>query len=218
MKIILLGPPGAGKGTQAEVLSRTYKMLHVSTGDMLRESVKNKTEAGLLAKSFMDKGELVPDNVVTAIVVSRISKPDAKAGFMLDGFPRTVQQAVELEKQLESAKQKIDLVLYFNTAEKTAIERLTGRRVCTKCGLNYHVKNKPPKKMNVCDSCGAGLIQRDDDKLETIKNRLNVYQKQTAPLLSFYKERSTLREVSGDLNVNELFLKLKDLFLNEKLS
>jgi len=218
MKIILLGPPGAGKGTQAVVLAKTYRLLHVSTGDMLREAVKNGTEAGLLAKGYMDKGELVPDAVVTKIVVDRISKPDAKEGFMLDGFPRTVNQAVELEKQLNNLKQKIDLVLYFNTKEETSIERLTGRRVCPKCGLNYHIKNKAPKNGNNCDSCGSGLIQRDDDKLETIKNRLAVYLKQTAPLLSFYKERALLREVSGDMEVNELFGRLKGLFKKEKLA
>ena len=218
MRLVLLGPPGAGKGTQAVVLSNNYDIIHVSSGDLLREAVKNKTEAGNLAKSFMDKGELVPDDVVTEIVAERLSKSDAKKGFILDGFPRNEKQAFELAKQLKKIGEKLDLVLFFKTMGSTVIERLAGRRVCPKCGLNFHIKTRPPKKRDVCDTCGSTLISRDDDKAETIKYRLKVYERQTRPLLSYYKKEGILREVMGDLNVDDLFKELKELFVNEKLT
>lgn len=217
MKLVLLGPPGAGKGTQAAVLSKKYGIIHVSTGDMLREAVKNGTQAGKDAKSYMDKGELVPDAIVTKIVVDRLSQKDASKGFMLDGFPRNTNQGVELENQMKKMGLKLDLVLYFNTSEKTVVERLTGRRVCTKCGQIFHISNKPSKKEGICDTCASPLIQREDDKAETIKNRLKVYREQTAPLLDFYKTRGLLKEVSGDMNVDELFVELEKLFQKEKL-
>lgn len=217
MNLVLLGPPGAGKGTQAGVLSDRFKMLHVSTGNILREAVKSKTETGLAAKSYMDKGELVPDQVVSSLIAERISKEDAKNGFILDGFPRNTSQGIELEKKLQDLNMQLDMALYFNTSESTSIARLTGRRVCSSCGLNFHIKNMPSKVEGICDSCGGRLIQRDDDTIDTIKNRLKVYQEQTAPLLSFYRDRNLLKEVSGDLDVNTLFEELRALFKQKKL-
>jgi len=217
MRLVLLGPPGAGKGTQAAVLSKAFKVVHVSTGDMLREAVKTGSKAGLLAKEYMAKGELVSDEIVTKIVAERISKEDAKNGFILDGFPRTKVQAIALDKELRELNMPIDLVLYFSTKESTSITRLTGRRVCKKCGLNYHIKNMPPKTKGKCDVCSGELMQREDDKVDTIKNRLKVYAEQTEPLLSFYKDKSLLREARGDLDVDKLFEKLSNLFKKENL-
>lgn len=217
MKIVLLGPPGAGKGTQANVLSNKFGAVHVSTGDILREAVKNGSKMGLLAKTYMDKGELVPDEIVLSLVAERLSKDDAKGGFILDGFPRNKNQAIELEHRLKHLEMKLDMVLYFKTKESTSIERLTGRRICPKCGLNYHIKNRPPKKDNMCDACGIELIHRKDDEAETIKNRLKIYKNQTQPLLKYYKNSGLLRDVPGDLDVDALFKKLEILFKNEKL-
>jgi adenylate kinase len=212
MNLVLLGPPGAGKGTQAKVLSKEFKILHISTGDMLREAVKNETEVGKVAKSYMDKGELVPDSVVIDIVKERISKDDAKNGFMLDGFPRTDAQAVKLDEALSSAGKKLDLVLYFRTSEEVSISRLSGRRVCPICGAIFHIKNMPPKKDSICDRCGGRLIQRDDDKEDTIKRRLVVYENDTKSLIKYYKNKNILKEVSGDLEVAKLFDKIKVFF------
>jgi len=214
----LLGPPGAGKGTQSVVLSKEYGLPHISTGDILRESIKAGLPLGLEAKSYMDKGDLVPDEVVTGIVAERLSKPDAKKGFILDGFPRTLNQAKELDKSLKDMSSVLDLVLYFETSEKVAIERLTGRRVCKSCGFNYHIKNIPPKVEGVCDKCGKGLFQRPDDKEETVRNRLKVYEAQTSPLIDYYSGRSMLRKVSGDLGVDKLNKVLSKLFSDEKLA
>lgn len=218
MKIILLGPPGAGKGTQSLVLSKHYNIPHVSTGDILRESVKAQTKLGLEAKSYMDKGELVPDEVVIAIVVDRIKKDDARDGYILDGFPRTLRQAEALDAALKKNKSAIDMVVYFKTSEKIAIARLTGRRVCRKCGANYHMKNIPPKVEGKCDRCGSDLIQRPDDNEETVGNRLKVYAEQTRPLIKYYTDKGLLKEVSGDLDVKELFGILSKIFQEAKLA
>ena len=212
MNIVLLGPPGAGKGTQAKVLSQAFKVLHVSTGDMLRDALKKGQKVGKLAKSYMDKGELVPDNVVIDIVTERISQDDVKNGFLLDGFPRNEKQANELDQALGKRAKKLDMVLYFKTSPVTSIERLSGRRVCTKCGANFHVKNMPPKKNGICDYCKGILIQRDDDKKETVKNRLIVYEKETKSLIDYYKKKGIIKEISGDLNVESLFEEIKSLF------
>ena len=217
MRLVLLGPPGAGKGTQSVVLARDYKLPHVSTGDILTQSVKAGLPLGVKAKSYMDKGELVPDEVVTGIVADRLSMPDTGKGYILDGFPRTVNQARELDKALADAGSKLDLVLYFETSEKVAIERLTGRRVCKSCGFNYHVRNIPPKVAGKCDKCGGELFQRPDDSEATVRNRLKVYEVQTSPLVDYYKNRSVLRKVSGDLGVNELNKVLSKIFSDEKL-
>jgi adenylate kinase len=218
VKLILLGPPGAGKGTQSVVLSKTYKIPHISTGDILRESVKSGQALGLKAKSYMDKGELVPDEVVVGIVADRLKNDDTKKGYILDGFPRTVKQAEELDKALKTIRSSIDMVLYFETSAKTAIERLTGRRVCKACGFNYHVKNIPPKKAGICDKCGGELYQRPDDTEATVLNRLKVYEAQTAPLISYYAKSGILDKVSGDLGVNELNKVLSDLFAAKKIA
>lgn len=217
MKIVLLGPPGAGKGTQSVVLSKEYNIPHISTGDILRESVKAGEPLGLKAKSFMDKGELVPDAIVTGIVVERLKKPDASKGFILDGYPRTLKQGQDLDAALKAISASIDIVVYFETSERVAVERLSGRRVCKKCGFNYHVKNIPPKKSGVCDKCGSELFQRPDDKEETVLNRLKVYEAQTKPLIDYYTKQGILRKVSGDLNVDELFRVLSKLFVDTKM-
>lgn len=218
MKIVLLGPPGAGKGTQSAVLSKRYKIPHISTGDMLREAVKGSLPLGLKAKAYMDKGELVPDDVVIGIVVEALEKPGTKNGFILDGFPRTLKQAEEFDAALKCIKSSIDMVVYFETSPEVAIERLSGRRVCKACGFNYHVKNIPPKKEGICDKCGGELFQRPDDKSETVRNRLKVYEDQTRPLAAYYEKKGVLRKVSGDLNVDELFGVLSNIFSDAKLS
>ena len=218
MRIVLLGAPGAGKGTQGAVLSKSYNIPHISTGDILREAVKNGTPMGKKARIFMDKGELVPDEVVVGIIVDRLSKDDTKKGYILDGFPRTLKQAEELDAALERISSGIDMVLYFEIPENIAIERLTGRRVCKKCGTNYHVKNIPPKIDGVCDKCGGELYQRPDDKLETVKNRLKVYEDQTRPLIEYYMKSGTLKKVSGALDVKDLFKELCQVFSDAKLA
>ncbi len=218
MRLILLGPPGAGKGTQSVVLAREFKIPHISTGDILREAVKEGLPLGLKAKSYMDKGELVPDEVVTGIVVEALKKQDAKNGYILDGFPRTLKQANDLDESLSKSGASMDMVLYFETSEKTAIERLTGRRVCKKCGFNFHVKNIPPKEAGVCDKCGGELYQRPDDKEDTVRNRLKVYETRTKPLIEYYTKKGVLKKVSGDLGVDELFKALSKMFAGAKLA
>jgi adenylate kinase len=190
MKIILLGPPGAGKGTQAQLLTERFGLAHISTGDMLRSAIQNKTETGLKAKTFMDQGALVPDNVVIALVRERVQEPDCKNGYVLDGFPRTVDQAKALE-----GIAAIDAVIDINLPDEFLIERLSGRRVCPKCGRSYHVELL--KDQMTCEDDGTTLIQRDDDKPETVLNRLKVYYQKTAPLIEFYKAKGILRAVDG---------------------
>ncbi|MBL7156872.1 MAG: adenylate kinase [Candidatus Omnitrophica bacterium] len=217
MNLVLLGPPGAGKGTQAKVLSREFKFLHVSTGDMLREALKEGKEVGRRAKTYMDKGELVPDDIVIDIVIERISQEDAKKGFLLDGFPRNERQANQLDESLARVGKKVEMVLYFKTSSEVSIARLSGRRVCQACRANFHVKNMPPKKSGICDYCGGKLIQRNDDKEKTVKNRLVVYEKETESLIGYYKEKDILQEVSGDLDVDNLFEVIKVLLQKEGL-
>ena len=218
MKLVLLGPPGAGKGTQSVVLAKRYKIPHISTGDILRESVKLAQPLGLKAKSYMDKGELVPDEIVTDIVVERLKKDDTKDGYILDGFPRTLKQAEDLDEALKRAASATDMVIYFATSPAVAIERLSGRRVCKSCGFNYHVKNIPPKKEGICDKCGGSLFQRPDDKEETVRNRLKVYEDQTKPLIDHYVKKGLLKRVSGDMGVDELFKVLSKIFADAKLA
>lgn len=210
--IVLLGPPGAGKGTQAVILAKEYKVLHVSTGDMLREAIKEGSEAGLEAQKYMNAGELVPDGIVTRAVIDRMNKRDAASGVILDGYPRTVKQAESLESSLKKEGRSLEMVLYFRTSEKVAIERLAGRRVCSACGKNYHVKNMPSQKEGICDVCNGKLIQREDDNPETVKNRLAVYQEKTKDLIDFYKEQKLLVEVDGDLAADRLFGEIGALF------
>lgn len=217
-KIILLGAPGAGKGTQAGILVREYGLAHISTGDMLRSAIKEGSETGLKAKQYMDKGELVPDGVVTQLVIDRMEKPDAAMGIILDGFPRTSPQAESLDNALGDKDQSIDVVLYLKVSEDVVIQRLTGRRVCPKCGRNYHVTNMPPEKEGICDGCDVPLIQREDDTLETVKNRLKVYQQSTQDLVEYYREKGLLREVNGDLPAEKLFMDIDGLFRKEGMA
>lgn len=218
MKLVLLGPPGAGKGTQSAVLSKKYAIPHISTGDILRESVKSAEPLGLKAKAYMDKGELVPDEIVTGIVIERLKKDDTAKGYILDGFPRTLAQAEELDQALKRASSAIDMVVYFATSPAVAIARLSGRRVCKSCGFNFHVKNIPPKKEGVCDKCGGTLFQRPDDKEDTVRNRLKVYEDHTKPLIDFYVKKGSLKRVSGDMGVDELFKVLSKIFADAKLA
>jgi len=217
MNIVLLGPPGAGKGTQAKVLCEKFGFLHVSTGDMLREAVKNGTKIAEEAKAYMQKGELVPDEIVIAITTERISQIKKEVGFLLDGFPRNEAQADELDRALGKIEKKLDMVLYLKTSPQVSIDRLSGRRVCVGCGANFHAKNMPPKKDGVCDYCGGKLVHRVDDKEETVRKRLAVYENETKALIDYYRKKGILREVSGDLAVQELFSKIKGLFSKERV-
>ncbi|MBR2783686.1 MAG: adenylate kinase [Firmicutes bacterium] len=201
MKIVLLGPPGAGKGTQAEVLTKKLLVPHISTGDMFRAAIKNGTAMGIEAKSYMDRGQLVPDEVTVGIIKDRIAQADCSGGFLLDGFPRTIAQAEALD-QLLADQGGLDAVLNISVPLEKLVERLTGRWMCRKCGAIYHMLYNAPAKEGVCDACGGELYQRDDDKLETVTNRLSVYEAQTAPLIGFYEKQGKLFTVNGDQQVN----------------
>lgn len=200
MKLVLLGPPGAGKGTQANLLKELFGIAHISTGDILREEMKNGTPLGKEVKKFVESGALVPDEVVTKIIENRLTTKSSgnSKGFMLDGFPRTQTQAEDLDKILGSEKSSIDYAVYFESTLPVIIQRLTGRRVCRKCGALFHAVNKPPKKAGVCDLCGGELYQRSDDNEETIKNRMSVYEKNTQPILDHYKKQGKLIRVDAD--------------------
>ena len=202
MKIILLGPPGAGKGTQAKVLSQKLNLVHISTGDLLRQNVAKATPLGLEAKDYMNKGALVPDTLVTSMLSERFNQDDVKKGFILDGYPRTLKQAESLDALLKEKQYKIDKVFYLDTSEKVVIQRLSGRLVCSKCSANFHKTNMPPKKDMICDACGAALYQRQDDKEETIKNRLQVYKQESAPLIEYYQSKGKLVRVDSDQDAN----------------
>lgn len=199
MKLILLGAPGAGKGTQAEIISEKYAIPTVSTGNIIRAALKNGTEMGLKAKSYIDAGELVPDSVVIGIVKERLSEPDCKKGYILDGFPRTIPQAVALDDM----GFVIDAALSIEVADEEIVKRMSGRRVCEKCGASYHTDYKKPQKEGVCDLCGGSLVIRKDDEPETVKNRLNVYHEQTEPLKDFYKSCGKLITVKGQDEVKD---------------
>ncbi|OGW85701.1 MAG: adenylate kinase [Omnitrophica bacterium RIFCSPLOWO2_01_FULL_45_10b] len=203
-RIVLLGPPGAGKGTHAKILSERYGIPHISTGDLLRSQIQSGTALGKRAKTFIDNGRLVPDDLVVEMVKDRLGEPDVRAGYILDGFPRTVEQAKALDEMLKENKAPLNLVLEFDTSEAVIINRLSGRRTCARCNANYHVRNIPPKREGICDQCGSPLVQRKDDQPETIRKRLEVYERQTAPLIEFYKQRQLLRAVNGDLEVKPL--------------
>ncbi|MBD3379220.1 MAG: adenylate kinase [Candidatus Omnitrophica bacterium] len=215
MNIVLLGAPGAGKGTQAEILVNEYGLLHVSTGDMLRSAIKEGTETGLKAREYMDRGELVPDEVVCSLVMDRMSREDAEGGVILDGFPRTRNQAEVLDASLKAEERKLDKVLYVAVSDDVVIERLSGRRVCPNNCKVYHVTNMPPEKEGVCDVCGEKLLLREDDKPETVKNRLEVYKKSTRDLVDYYRDKGLLAEVNGDLEARKLFEEIDALFRAE---
>jgi len=210
LRIVLLGPPGAGKGTHAKILSERYKIPHISTGDILRSHMKSETPLGKKAKSFIDNGKLVPDDLVIEMVSHRLEKPDVKNGFILDGFPRTVEQAKALGAMLDERKIPLSFVLEFDTSEEVIIFRLSGRRACPKCGANYHLQNIVPKKDGICDHCGTALIQRKDDTIDTIRERLKVYHDQTEPLVKFYKDKKLLRVINGNLEIGPLQKQLSE--------
>ena len=198
MRVAFLGPPGAGKGTQARELAREWGVLHLATGDMLREAVAAGTAVGAEAKRYMDQGALVPDDVIIRLMAERLGAADAAKGFILDGFPRTIAQAEALAKLLKDRGQTLDAVVYFDVSEPELLRRLTGRRVCRACGHTYHLTSSPPKRAGVCDACGGELYQRDDDREATVRNRLEVYRRQTMPLLDYYRARNLLTTVSGE--------------------
>ncbi|GAN33686.1 MAG: adenylate kinase [Candidatus Brocadia sp. AMX2] len=201
MRIVFLGPPGAGKGTQAETISREKKLPHISSGNLLREAVETDTETGRKAREYIEKGLLVPDQIVVDIIKDRIVKDDCKDGFILDGFPRTVSQAKVLDEMLKQLGNKLDLVFYFSVSEESVILRLSGRRICSSCGANYHIKFVPSSKDGICDKCGGKLYQRADDKLETVSERLRVYHDQTEDLVEYYKKNGILKEIIADANI-----------------
>jgi adenylate kinase len=204
LRVIFLGPPGAGKGTQAQALAREWDVPHVATGDMLREAVAAQTPLGLEAKRHMDSGGLVPDDVVIGLVGERLAQPDARAGVVLDGFPRTVAQAEALDALFARTGLSLDRVIYFNVSRDELLRRLTGRRVCRACGHTFHLVSAPPKVAGKCDACGGELYQRVDDSEATVATRLDVYQKQTSPLLVYYRGRNLLAEVAGEGSVPEV--------------
>ena len=204
MNLIFLGPPGAGKGTQAKLLSARYEIPQISTGDILRASVREQTPMGLRAKSYMDSGSLVPDEVVVGIVEERLQKEDCKKGFILDGFPRTIAQADSLKVTLDSIGKNIQHVISIAVDNEELLTRITGRRTCEKCGKGYHVSFDPPKTQGKCDVCGGDLCQRDDDKEETMRKRLTVYDLQTEPLIEYYSKQSLLRTVPGTGSIEDI--------------
>lgn len=205
MNLILMGLPGAGKGTQAEQIVAKYNIPHISTGDMFRAAMKDETELGLQAKSFIDKGALVPDEVTIGIVRERLSQEDCVKGFLLDGFPRTVAQASALEEIMKDLGKQINYVLNINVDSGLLLKRLTGRRICKDCGSTYHLEFNPPAKEGVCDKCGGELYQRSDDNEETVANRLEVNIKQTKPLLDFYEELGYLKNINGEQHIDKVF-------------
>jgi len=211
MNLVLMGLPGAGKGTQAERIVEKYEVPHISTGDMFRAAMKEETELGLKAKSFMDKGELVPDEVTIGIVRERLSKSDCEKGFLLDGFPRTVVQAEALETILEELGRKIDYVINIAVDKDILMARLTGRRICKSCGATYHLVFNPPAEEGKCDRCGGELYQRADDNEETVQNRLDVNLKQTEPLLDFYRQKGYLKDIDGQQDIQDVFKDIDEL-------
>ena len=205
MKIIMLGAPGAGKGTQAKMIAEKYGIPHVSTGDIFRANIKNGTELGKEAKGYMDRGELVPDELTVRILLDRVAQEDCKNGYILDGFPRNIPQAEVLEKELEKLGEKIDAAIDMEVPDESIIRRMSGRRACSSCGATYHIVNVPPKKEGICDVCGEALILRDDDKEETVQKRLDVYHEQTQPLIEFYTKKGILKTVDGTQDMMSVF-------------
>jgi adenylate kinase len=205
MKIIMLGAPGAGKGTQAKKIAEKYSIPHISTGDIFRANIKGGTELGMKAKSYMDQGQLVPDEVTINMLLDRISAADCENGYVLDGFPRTIPQAESLTKALDARGEKIDYAIDVDVPDQAIVTRMSGRRACVNCGATYHIVYNAPKKEGVCDACGENLVLRDDDKPETVQKRLTVYHDQTQPLIDYYKNAGVLRSVDGTKDLNDVF-------------
>lgn len=205
MKIIMLGAPGAGKGTQAKMIAEKYGIPHVSTGDIFRANIKKGTELGMEAKGYMDQGLLVPDELTVKILLDRVAQPDCEKGYVLDGFPRTIPQAEVLDKALSELGDAVDYAVNVDVPDENIVKRMSGRRSCLSCGATYHVEHIPPKKEGVCDKCGKELVLRDDDKPETVLNRLKVYHEQTQPLIDFYTGKGVLRTVDGTVDMKDVF-------------
>ena len=212
MKIVLLGPPGAGKGTQAKSISNRYSIPHISTGDIFRKNISEETPLGIQAKQYIDNGQLVPDEVTINMVKDRLTWEDCKNGYLLDGFPRTVAQAEALQEFLVSRNENLDTALCIEVPSSFILERMTGRRVCGSCGASYHVKFNPTKVEGICDVCGSEVVQRKDDREDTVRERLDVYERQTQPLIDFYKEKNLLSTVDGTKAINEVFNDICELF------
>lgn len=205
MNLLIMGPPGAGKGSQAVIIKERYNIPHISTGAMFREAIKAKTKTGLLAKEYIDKGELVPDSVTIELVRERLQADDTKNGFLLDGFPRTIAQAQALDQILSEVGKKIDKVINLVVDEEILVIRISGRRVCKTCGETYHIVNKKPKVEEICDVCGGELIQREDDNVATVTNRIKVYYEKTRPLLNYYDDKGILINIDGSGEIEETF-------------
>lgn len=205
MRLVLLGPPGAGKGTQASAIVKKYSIPHISTGDIFRSNIKEGTELGKQVESYMNKGLLVPDELVVSIVKDRLTKDDCKNGFLLDGFPRTVAQAEALDEELSNMNIKLDRVINIEVGKEILIERAIGRRICKDCGATYHIKYNPSKEEGICDVCGGELYQRDDDNKDTVEKRIEVYHKQTKPLIDYYDKKGLLLNVDGTKSIEEIF-------------
>lgn len=205
MKVIMLGAPGAGKGTQAIKMAGKWQVPHISTGDIFRANIKNGTELGVKAKSFMDQGLLVPDELVVDLVADRVKQEDCKNGYVLDGFPRTIPQAESLDKALEAMNEKIDYAVNVEVPDENIINRMAGRRACVSCGATYHLVHIPTKAEGICDRCGKELILRDDDKPETVKKRLDIYHEQTQPLIEYYQRKNALVQVDGTKDIDDVF-------------
>ena len=209
MKIIMLGAPGAGKGTQAKMIAKEYGIPHISTGDIFRANIKEGTELGKEAKTYMDAGQLVPDELTVKILLDRVAKDDCKNGYVLDGFPRTIPQAEVLDEALTKLGDKIDFAIDVDVPDENIVRRMGGRRACVTCGATYHIEHVPPKTEGICDTCGSELILRDDDKPETVSNRLKVYHDQTQPLIDFYTKKGVLKSVDGTIDMMDVFASIK---------
>lgn len=213
MNLVFLGPPGVGKGTQAKLLTNEYELTHVATGDLLREAVKKNTPLGIQVKEIISRGELVPDEIVFSLVKERLQSPSAN-GFVFDGFPRNISQAEQLDKYLKEINKKLDRVIYFQFPEEEIIRRLSARRICSRCQANYNLITQPPSEETVCDLCKGELIQRSDDRPETIKERLKIYQKETAPLIEYYENKKILKKIDASFKVEEIYSSLKSTLSN----
>lgn len=211
MKIIMLGAPGAGKGTQAKMIAEKYHIPHISTGDIFRANIKNGTGLGMEAKKYMDQGLLVPDELTVKILLDRVAQADCKDGYVLDGFPRTIPQAQVLDKALNELGDAIDYAVNVDVPDENIVKRMSGRRACLACGATYHVEHIPPKQEGICDTCGQELVLRDDDKPETVLNRLKVYHDQTQPLIDFYTAKGVLRTVDGTVDMQDVFSAIVDI-------